>query len=61
MVSAEPFGLWVWGWGSPETREGELVPCDLNQPDNTCDVSYGYPAGENVKPINTVEVPAVPK
>jgi hypothetical protein len=61
MTSTEPFGLWVWGWGTPETREGELYPCDLTQPDNSCDVSYGYPAGENVKPINTVEVPAVPK
>ena len=61
MTSDQPFGLWVWGWGSPETRPGESMPCDLTKPDNSCDVSYAYAAGENVAPINTVEVPAVPK
>lgn len=61
MSSAESFGLWVWGWGSPETRAGKDNPCDLSQPDNTCDVSYAYPAGEKVTPINTVYVPSTPK
>jgi len=61
MSSSAPFGLWVWGWGSPETREGEAQPCDLTQPDNSCDVSYGYPAGENVAFINDVVVPPVVK
>jgi hypothetical protein len=56
MTSTEPFGLWVWGWGSPETRAGELVPCDTTMPDNSCDVSYGYPAGENVRFINDVHL-----
>jgi hypothetical protein len=60
MKSDEPFGLWVWGWGSPETRAGEFPPCDENAKDNSCDVSYGYPAGENLKPINFVTVPAQP-
>lgn len=61
MLSEQPFGLWVWGWGTPETRPGEDVPCDNTKPNNSCDVSYAYPAGENVLPINTVVVPAVPQ
>ena len=60
MHSSEPFGLWVWGWGSPETRPGEQVPCGLALPNNSCDVSYGYPAGENVAPINEVHIVPVP-
>jgi len=50
-----PFGLWVWGWGTPETGmfgEGEIF---------TRDVSYGYPGGMNVQPINGVEVLPVPR
>jgi len=42
MNSTSPFGLWVWGWGSEDTNTGW--------------VSYGYPAGENVKPINDVVI-----
>lgn len=42
MTSQEPFGLWVWGWGSEDT--------------NTAWVSYGYPAGEGVQAINDVVV-----
>ena len=41
MTSAAPFGVWVWGWGSD--TDG-----------HTGWVSYGYPAGENIKPINDV-------
>ncbi len=44
--SKEPFGLTVWGWGTPETTP------------TTGYVSYGYPAGENLSAINTVVVPA---
>ncbi len=40
--STVPFGLWVWGWGSEDTNTGW--------------VSYGYPAGENVQPINDVVI-----
>jgi hypothetical protein len=40
MDSTAPFGVWVWGWGSEDTNTGW--------------VSYGYPAGENVQPINQV-------
>ena len=32
------FGLWVWGWGTPETTNF------------TANVSYGYPGGMNVQP-----------
>lgn len=42
MDSAAPFGVWVWGWGSEDT--------------NTAWVSYGYPAGEGVLPINDVVI-----
>jgi hypothetical protein len=44
------FGLWVWGWGTPET--GSLF---------TSNVSYGYPGGMNVQPINKVVIPPTPK
>jgi hypothetical protein len=40
MDSSAPFGVWVWGWGSEDTNTGW--------------VSYGYPAGEGVLPINDV-------
>jgi hypothetical protein len=48
MESKGPFGLWVWGWGSPQTASF------------TSYVSYGYPAGMNLELINKVVV-AVPK
>lgn len=42
ISSAAPFGLWVWGWGTPLTATF------------TANVSYGYPGGMNVTPINDV-------
>jgi hypothetical protein len=42
MKSDAPFGLWVWGWGTPLTSSF------------TQNVSYGYPGGMNVAPINDV-------
>jgi hypothetical protein len=49
MDSTAPFGVWVWGWGS------ETVPPPSGPtPTNTGWVSYGYPAGEGVLPINDV-------
>jgi peptidoglycan hydrolase-like protein with peptidoglycan-binding domain len=42
IKSDAPFGLWVWGWGTPTTDTF------------TANVSYGYPGGMNVAPINTV-------
>jgi hypothetical protein len=44
-----PFGLWIWGWGSSVTEA------------QTTSVSYGYPGGMNVQPINPVVVPPVPR
>ena len=49
--SDAPFGVTVWGWGTHETGD---VPY-------TQAVSYGYPAGESVKPINTVVIPPTPR
>jgi hypothetical protein len=49
-ISSEgPFGLWVWGWGTTLTSP------------STQNVSYGYPAGMNVLPINDVVVPPIPR
>ena len=42
MSSASPFGLTVWGWGNEDT--------------STIAVSYAYPAGESIAPINDVVV-----
>jgi hypothetical protein len=42
IKSDAPFGLWVWGWGTPQTSTF------------TQNVSYGYPGGMNVAPINAV-------
>ncbi|MFT3776575.1 MAG: IgGFc-binding protein, partial [Minicystis sp.] len=44
------FGLWVWGWGTPET--GGIF---------TENVSYGYPGGMNVQSINEVVILPTPK
>lgn len=49
IKSDAPFGLWIWGWGTPKTTT------------QTAWVSYGYPGGMNVQPINQVVVPPVPK
>jgi hypothetical protein len=49
MHSDGRFGLWVWGWGTPET-----------QSQSTRDVSYGYPGGMNALPINQVVIPPIP-
>ena len=47
--SQAPFGLTVWGWGSPETNPGSGA------------VSYGYPAGLTAASINTVQVVIPPQ
>jgi hypothetical protein len=49
IKSTALFGLWVWGWGSPETTI------------NTKYVSYGYPGGMNVAPVNGVTILPVSK
>lgn len=50
MKSDGTFGLTVWGWGSAASGAFSSQA-----------VSYAYPAGASVKPINTVVVPATPK
>jgi hypothetical protein len=47
--SENPFGLWIWGWGSSATLA------------QTTSVSYGYPGGMNVTPINPVVIPPEPR
>jgi hypothetical protein len=44
MHSDAPFGLQVWGWGTPTTTSF------------TANVSYGYPGGMNVQPLNNVVI-----
>ncbi len=46
IKSESPFGLTVWGWGSGAT--GSF---------STQYVSYAYPAGAGVQPINSVVIP----
>jgi len=52
MTSNLPFGVTVWGWG------GYASCCP---PWYTSWVSYAYPAGASVQPINEVVVPPVPE
>lgn len=51
ITSEVPFGLWVWGWGTTETGSSPM----------TENVSYGYPAGENVVQLNNIKIPSIPK
>lgn len=48
--SDAPFGLTIWGWGSSESIGFQSTY-----------VSYAYPAGASVQPINTVVVPPTPR
>ena len=50
MKSAAPFGLTVWGWGSAASGIFSSQA-----------VSYAYPAGASVKPVNTVVVGTGPR
>jgi hypothetical protein len=58
ITSSGPFGLTVWGWGSAATGGSFGFPSGgfYSQA-----VSYAYPAGASVQPINTVVVPPVPQ
>jgi hypothetical protein len=54
MSSAAPFGVTVWGWGSAATGGScESTPCP---PPYSQWVSYAYPAGMSIAPINSVVV-----
>ena len=59
MSSTLPFGVTVWGWGSVAT--GGQYRCTNCSGFYTQAVSYGYPAGASVQPINTVVVIPTPK
>jgi hypothetical protein len=48
LMSSATFGVSVWGWGSPETTI------------ETTFVSYGYPGGMSVRPINALVIPPAP-
>ena len=48
MKSAAPFGVAIWGWGTPLTSIF------------TANVSYSYPAGMNIQPINSVVIAPTP-
>jgi hypothetical protein len=48
------FGLTVWGWGNTITWPTDNGPEDEENPLFTRWVSYGYPAGVNVTPLNSV-------
>jgi hypothetical protein len=54
IKSNAPFGVTVWGWGSAAT--GEMFKGFYTQY-----VSYAYPAGAGVAPINDVVIPVMPK
>ena len=45
IQSTAPFGVTVWGWGTSAT-----FPLETEY------VSYAYPAGAGVKPVNTTVV-----
>ena len=49
ITSPAPFGVTVWGWGG------------YSNAFYTQYVSYAYPAGASIQPINEVVVPPVPK
>jgi hypothetical protein len=50
IESEGPIGLTVWGWGSSATTGF-----------STTAVSYAYPAGASIQPINQVVVPPIPQ
>jgi hypothetical protein len=52
-------GVTVWGWGNPITWPPDNnPPVDEADPRQTRWVSYAYPAGANVAPLNSVILPA---
>lgn len=59
MTSDATFGLTVWGWGSAAT--GGTFGATGGSGFYTQAVSYAYPAGMSVTPINTVVVPPAPR
>jgi hypothetical protein len=61
VTSEGPFGLTVWGWGTKESG-GDVLPDGGHLPGFFSQaVSYAYPAGAGVSPINTIVYPPAPK
>jgi hypothetical protein len=60
MKSDAPFGLTVWGWGSKDSGGQPHNPPGFPGFYTQC-VSYAYPAGMAIKPINDVVVPPAPR
>jgi hypothetical protein len=58
MTSKAPFGLTVWGWGSAASGGEFGLPGAGGFYSQF--VSYAYPAGASVQPINTVVIPPMP-
>ena len=64
MTSRGRFGVTIWGWGTKTTGTNYANYPDLRCPNGTLDfpcfgvftqaVSYAYPAGMNLKAINTI-------
>lgn len=54
LIGQAKIGVTVWGWGSPRTYSGS----DETNPLSTRWVSYGYPAGADLKALNVVTFPA---
>jgi IgGFc binding protein len=59
IKSTAPFGVTVWGWGSAET--GGIYGDPGAGGFFSQAVSYAYPAGMSVKPINSVVIVPEPK
>jgi hypothetical protein len=59
MSSAAPFGVTVWGWGSAATGGScdNDIPCMAPYSQW---VSYAYPAGMSIAPINSVHMRSKP-
>ncbi len=51
-------GVTIWGWGNTVTWPTDNGASDEANPLFTRWVSYGYPAGANIKPLNNVVFPA---
>jgi hypothetical protein len=47
-------GVTIWGWGNDQTWPTDTTTTDETNPNFTRWVSYGYPAGANFKPLNSV-------
>jgi hypothetical protein len=59
IKSDAPFGVTVWGWGSKESGGVARLPQAPGFFSQA--VSYAYPAGMAIEPINQVFIPAIPK